>query len=335
MLTFVQAKDHVPVIKIKEGKRKKLTQLYWSPVIKPEYRNAIDDLDYFFKNENFCDRFELNRDQADTIKQALENGNCDCTHLHKKYYKCKKYITESLNQEMDLSDSKMSFVFDFPEGADTYPWSTFVCGSSGSGKTYWVSSLIKQNLDKPEKERRHFLYVSNEFHIDKTLEPLKDDKYRDWFRGIDISEQSVNDTELTEQQYYDQEVKMRIDNAPPGTVVVLDDAPDSPPIIAENIRRMLIKLLRVGRHRKVGVMFLLHKLNSGMWSSQGYSSCKYIVTFPRSGKNRIRKMMEDELGLTKRDSERHLLDFAQTSRAMIIRLHAPNCILNEKLIRLI
>ena len=334
MLTFEKGNEHVEISKIKQSKNKKLTPVYWSPVIRPELRNSIDDLSYYFKNEDFRDRFELSHKQADEIQHAMEN-DCVCESHQQKHFKCKRFIHDSLNTEMDLSGTNQEFTFKFPPGGDTYGWSHFVCGSSGAGKTHFVMELIKDNLDGPKKDRRHFIYVSNEFNIDRTLTPLKVDKYKEYFTGIDISENTIRESEMEPLDFFENEVKIRIDTAPRGTIVVCDDCPDSHPLVAEAMRNLIIKLQRVGRHSGIGLIFLLHKLSSGLWSSQAYSSCKNIIVFPRSMKNKIRDLMEKEIGITRREAKRHLHDFAQTGRAMVIRMHAPALLQNSKLIRLL
>ena len=334
MLTFVDGKEHTVISDIKQKNSRKTTPLYWSPVIQPDLRNSIDDLGYYFGNEDFRDRFELSGHQATEIKTALES-DCVCEKFQQKHFKCKRFIHDSLNTEMDLSGTDQLFDFRFAPGGESYGWSTFVCGSSGAGKTHWVVEMILKNLNGPKKDRRHFIYISNEFEIDKTLAPLKKDKFRELFQGVDISEHSMSDSDLSPDEFFQTEVKVRIDAAPRGTIVIADDAPDAHPIVADLMRNVIIRLQRVGRHSGVGLIFLLHKLSSGIWSSQAYSSCRFIVVFPRSMKNKIRDFFEKDMGLTRREAKRHLHDFSQTGRAMICRMHAPCAFMNEKLIRLL
>jgi len=334
MLTFENGNEHVEISKIKQAKNKKQTPVYWSPVIREDMRNSIDDLGYYFKNEDFRDRFQLSQQQADSIQEAMIQGTI-CERFQQKHFKCKKFIHDSLNTEMDLSNTEQEFVFSFPPGSDSYAFAHFCCGSSGAGKTRFCVDLLKANMDGPAKDRRNFIYVSNEFNIDRTLEPLKANKYKDYFTGVDISENTIRDSQHDPQAFFENEVKLRIDTAPKGTVVVCDDCPDSHPVVADAMRKLIIKLQRVGRHTGVGLIFLLHKLSAGLWSSQAYSSAQNLIVFPRSMKNRIRDLMEKELGIPRREAMRHIHDFSQTGRAMIIRQHSPALLQNKKLIRLL
>jgi hypothetical protein len=319
-----------------KGKGKKKTPVYWHPVKNLELRNSVDDLNHFFSNEDFRDRFMLNKEEADDIKSCLSNEEV-CDKYQAKFFKVKRFIQESLLNEMDISDTKSKFIIDFPKGGDTYGWCTFVCGGSGSGKTHWVVDRILRNLNGPKQDRRTFIYCSAELELDKTLIPVRDNKkYKDSFIGVDISEEAVKSAyETSPQEFFENRVQMVVDTAPAGSILVADDAQDSHPVIAEKMRKLIVRVQRVGRHRKLGLMFLLHKLKSGSWSSQAYSSCRHIVVFPRSQKNKIRDMLEVDFGIPKKEARRTVADFGQTGRAMILHAHSPNYIVNDKLLRLI
>ena len=310
--------------------------VWWHPTIQPELRNGVEDLNYFFGNQDFQDRFELNHEQCEDIKGSLTNNTVSEKH-QSKHFQCKRFISQVLNDEMDLMDSTATFEFQFPKGGNTYPWCHFVCGSSGSGKTRWILDQLKNNLDGPKPDRRHMLWFSAELTIDQTIAPLRDnEKYNEWFTGVDISEHAIEDSQYNSpEDFFDKEVKLRIDTAPEGTLLIADDAQDGALGLQEPMRRMIERLQRVGRHSRVGLMFLLHKIRSGLWTSQAMSSCRYIVLFPRSQKNKIRDFMEKELGMLRRDAKRAVKDFGQRSRAMVIRMHSPQALISEQLIRLL
>ena len=303
MLTLSQHKQNQHILDMvpDRGNGKKKTPVYWHPVKNLELRNSVDDLNHFFANEDFRDRFMLNKEEADDIKRCLSNEEV-CDKYQGKFFKVKRFIQESLLNEMNIADTKQKFIVDFPKGGDTYGWCTFVCGGSGSGKTHWVVDRILRNLNGPKQDRRTFIYCSAELELDKTLVPVRDNKkFRDNFIGVDISEQAVKAAyETSPQEFFENRVQMVVDTAPAGSILVADDAQDSHPVIAEKMRKLIVRVQRVGRHRKLGLMFLLHKLKSGSWSSQAYSSCRHIVVFPRSQKNKIRDMLEVDFGIPKR-----------------------------------
>ena len=81
MLTLIQDKKNVLVCYIRKGKKR--TPVYYHPVIKDSLRNSVDNLDYFFKDENFRDEFQLNRQEATDIQKCLETGQV-CEQFQKK-----------------------------------------------------------------------------------------------------------------------------------------------------------------------------------------------------------------------------------------------------------
>ena len=106
MLTLTSHPENIKIAEIKHGKNKKRTDVYWHPTIKPELRNATDNLDHFF-TEQFCDRFELSTEQSNNIKQHLiQNTVCE-ENQNQTLSMQTIYSKLSLNEEMDLRNTIM------------------------------------------------------------------------------------------------------------------------------------------------------------------------------------------------------------------------------------
>ena len=116
---------------------------------------------------------------------------------------------------------------------------------------------------------------------------------------------------------------------------IFDDPVDAAEGLQTPIRNLINRSLRVSRHKQMGLMFILHRIRSGTWSVQGSNSCKYFVLFPRSQKGKCVQFLNQDMGLTLRESRRMVADFAATGRAMTVQLFAPNCLIGDTLIRLI
>ena len=89
------------------------------------------------------------------------------------------------------------------------------------------------------------------------------------------------------------------------------------------------------RHRGVTLMLVLHSLRSGVWSSQAHNSVGYLVLFPRSQRNKIIAFFNQELSIPLKQSRALVKRFAADSRVLILRQHMPECLIGEKLLRLI
>ena len=337
MLTLKSHPENILVAEIRQGKNKKLTPVFWHPTVKPELRNAVENLDYFFGNEDFRTRFELSQDQAQNIKEHMSRDQI-CQELHSKHFKCKRFISDALNQEMDISDQpNMKFEVNFPKGNNTWGCLELAVGASSSGKTFHCVEKVRRNLDGPKADRRKFLWFSAEWKIDKTVAPLRDlDRYREDVIGIDCSDGEVEDSQYDSAlAFYQNEIASRVEHASPGTICVFDDPKDFAEGVAPLVRRLIDKMQRVSRHKSIGLIFILHSLKSGAWSSQANNSCRYFTVFPRSQQAKIRRYLNEEIGMTLKESRRAVADFKQHSRALTIRLHSPQCLISDKMIRLL
>ena len=330
MLTLKKQPDNVELCKLKHGK--KLIPIYWHPVRTEELRLAVTNLGGF-NNELFRDRFQLSEKQSEEILDNLNAGTTPEGPLQKPFFKVKRYISDNLYSEMHLSGSQ-ELVLPFPEGNTSWGEHAIYAGASGSGKTYDAISRILNNLNGPEKHRRRFTIISNEWHKDKTLEPLKAEKYRNWVHGIDVSETSLSNSEHdTPKQYFEKEVLPYVDQASPGQILFFDDPLDA--CCPQELRQIINRGIRTFRHNEVGVQFVLHNIRSGIWSSTASSNCKYFVLFPRSQRGKVRDYLNQEMGCTLREAREHVHDFAATGRAMYVRLFSPQCLINKKMIRLL
>ena len=333
MLTLKKHPDNVEVCLLKTGK--KITSVYWHPVRNPELRNAVSDVSGF-DSEAFRDRFGLSPGQSSQILDHLNSGTTPEDKLQKVFFKVKRFIEDRLYSEMDLGKSNQELVLKYPKGNDTWGELMLCCGASSSGKSYFLFKRVKDNLDGAEKNKRRFTIISNEFNKDKTLDKLglRKEKYRNWIHGIDVSDDSLeNSPHETPQAFYDKEVKPFIDEARPGQVLIFDDCQDS--CCNVQLRHAINKCQRTSRHDSVGLAFILHSIRSGIWSSTASSNCKYFVLFPRSQRGKCRDFLNKEMGSTLREAREHVADFSQSGRAMIVRLFSPQCLIGEKMIRLL
>ena len=197
--------------------------------------------------------------------------------------------------------------------------------------------MLRRCIDGPKADRRKFLWFSAEWKIDKTVAPIRDlDKYKDYVIGIDCSDDEVEKSKYdSPEAFFQNEIRARVEYASPGTVCVFDDPKDFATGLANRTRVLLDRMQRVSRHKSIGLIFILHSLKSGAWSSQANNSCRYFTVFPRSQQAKIRRYLNEEIGLSLKESRRAVSDFKQHSRAMTIRLHSPQCLISEKMIRLL
>ena len=327
MLTLKDDPENIEICKMVHGKRQ--VPVNWHPRRKKELRNAIENLQAF-NTQEFRDRFELSRLQADEIFEALQHDRV-CEHNQSKHFKCKDFIQERLISEMNIEDQPSEFKVKFPPGQE-FAWHHLIVGGTGSGKSFTASQMALDNLKGPKRDRRKFKYFSAEWNRDKTLKELRDKKYSEYVTGIDCSEESLKEGQWnTPEEFFKNEIKLRCEHAE-NCVIIFDDAMDMN--CSKYIKPLINRMMRVARHQNVSLIVLLHCLRSASWSSQSHQSCRYLTVYPRSQRGKIRNFLNMDLGLTLSESRDIVSDFGQTARAMTIRLHCPQACINENLIRL-
>ena len=330
MLTLHKNDKTIQIAKLQEGRG--FTPIYWHPTQQDELMSAVHDLGTF-NDAYFRDRFELSEEQAANIFKGLAEEQV-VEKNQSKYFKVKRHIKETLLSTMDVSDTKGEFIVDFEENPNEYTHHMLLAGGTGSGKTHFAREMCLRNLDGPKRSRRHFLIISSEWNEDSTLKPLKKEKYNQYVTGIDISENSLKDSEwTTKEQFFQNEVKLRVEHAPRGTVCLCDDNMDS--CCPDCMRRLINRGLRVFRHQGISLMVIIHSIRSGSWSSQAYNSIRYLVLFPRSQRGKIVNYLNQDVGLPLKEARETVRQFAQVSRHLIVRIHSPEVLIGEKLIKVL
>ena len=113
-------------------------------------------------------------------------------------------------------------------------------------------------------------------------------------------------------------------------IVVFDDFPDGARSLYTNLERLYNSMLRVARHRNMGVISLIHTYAHGKASSQALQSNRSVIFYPRSQQTRCIQFLRDYLQLGSGEAKETVQRFAKLGRWMCIRMHSPVCIFNEK-----
>ena len=334
MLTLQKTPEGTEIAKLYNSENDKNPQpVYWNPKKEPKLKMGIDDVSNYTGSTEFRDYYKLSVLEARAISDALKRGKDvpdGVKGLQNKFFTVKKDLERKLFTEMDLGDSNQFLRVDFP--TDKNEWSGLhICiGCSNSGKTHHTTRLIKANLDGPKRERRQFVYASTELTKDKTLKNLMSDRYMGYVVGVDLSNDAFKESEAgSVEEWFAKDIKPFLSNVPPGGHIVLDDPRDSE--AARFLMRWQNTAYRTLRHRGVGLTSIQHSMRGGRWSSQAYSSVKFVHTFPRgSGKGKLVDYLSKDIGVPLRLAREYVNRFADQGRVMTIRMHSPVCLIGPK-----
>ena len=334
MLTLHKTPDTIEIAQLYDNDNDKSPKpVFWYPKKDEQYKMGVDDVANFLKSEKFRDYYKLSLLEARSIGEALQKGHDvpDAKKgLQNKFFKVKRDLERRLYTEMDIGDSAQFLRVDFPEDKKEWSGLHITIGSSGSGKTYHTVDLIKENLRGPRQQRRQFVYASTELSKDKTLENLMRDKYKPWVQGIDMSDTAFKESDAdTPEQWFLRDMLPILSTVPSGGHIVLDDPKDC--VAASYLMRWQNTAFRTVRHQNVGLTSIQHSMRGGRWSSQAYSSVKFVHTFPRgSGKGKLIDYLSKDIGMPLRDAREYVNRFSEQGRVMTIRMHSPAALIGPK-----
>ena len=283
------------------------------------------------KNEN-----RINDQEFDEIAAMIDDNEEPAVGdgLRQAYWNILPIYERALKREMYLGDTKARFELNIP--SKDWPGTATLIGNSGAGKTHFLVEMLVRYLRRTAPgSRKTIIWISPEWEIDKTLKKLKDPKYQMHVLGVDISESALKKSGLDAMSYYNGKIGSIIENHGENSIVCWDDFPDGARALYPILREKYNSMIRVARHRNIGVYSLQHTYSGGKNTSQSLQSNKYIVFFPRSQQNRCITFMRDHLMLSTVQAKGLIRRFAKLDRVMIIQMHSPVAIFNSKYLLLL
>ncbi len=346
MLTLVKEGKNpnaiVPIVKTTGKKRTRpVATVYFSHNMKDDNKNVAPAKPTLTLHRSHIKKHNQISEQEYThiceMIDSLEEP--DVGHpLRKAYWDIRDRYETSLMREMYIGDQQdLKFQLDLPKKVKDWPGTYTAFGSSGAGKTYYVVSMIERYLKSVGSGApvRAVIWLSPEEKIDKTLRPLKQQKWREYYYGIDISEKAVKEAKMGAEQYFEERIKSVIDKHGENALIVFDDFVDAAPGLYNPLERLYNSSLRVARHMNSGIFSLQHTYAGHRATSQSLQSNRYIIFFPRSQQQRCTMFLKDHLQIPTPEAKVLVKRFASLARSMVVQMHSPVCIFNEKYLLLI
>lgn len=338
MLSLDKGPGAIEIAKLYEGKvadhKPKLEgkPLYWLPKRDKQYRMGVEDAESYLKSDEFRVRYKLSREHHAELQECLLRDNCPEGGLVKKFYDIREDLENRLYSEMELGDTQYLRV-DLPDDKKQFSQHWVVIGSSNSGKSYWCLQQALQSLRGPPKGRRQIVWASTELEDDETIKPLLAGGLKKLVTTIDTSQTAFDDWAEDGgggvQEWYDQEIKPFLIPEKHGHIY-LDDSPDSPAF--RQLMHFQNRAYRTLRHKKVGLSSIQHSVRGGQYTSQAFSSVFGVLLFPRGGgRGKIQRFLADDIGFGIRRARELVASFGDTGRWMLVRMHAPGCLLGPHL----
>ena len=338
MLSLQKTDDAVPIVGIFKGprgnkRRKPAATVFFTHTDDAEHGNVAPAKGVLQLHRDAIKKeLHLNQSEFNEICEMLdsdEEPEADDPLKH-AYWQMREKFERYLKREMYLGDTDERFELNFPRKKADWPGTMTCIGSSGSGKTHFVVNMILRYWRSVEvHSRRPVVWISPELTLDKTLKPLRDNHAFDmWFHGIDVSEKAVR--EHGGGNYFHDVIMSKLESISDDALIIFDDYPDSARSLYKHLERTYNSMLRVARHRNMGVISLIHTYAHGKASSQALQSNKNVVFYPRSQQSRCIQFLRDYLQIKSTEAREMVQRFSKLGRWMNIRMHSPVCIFNEK-----
>jgi hypothetical protein len=223
----------------------------------PPFRNTGKYLD----SDEFRERYNLSRTEGKQLKRALQSDIVPENNLKSQFYRIRRDLNQRLFTEIDLRGTDHRITWRYPDDVKAWPETQIIIGSSNSGKSFRVVQQAIEALKR--KKKRKFVYVSPELSVDLTLKKILNKKaWFKFFQGIDVSDKAFEESERgSPDEWWASDILPVLLDQEEGTSIILDDAPDSK--VHKHLQKFLIKYLRTGRHKKIGIVSIQHNVRGG------------------------------------------------------------------------
>ena len=213
------------------------------------------------------------------------------------------YFNSKAESNVFESETKISFIPNFKERE-----TVFVAGSSGAGKSYWASGYTKKWLDMfPEGE----CYLFSR----KLEDPVFDKQKR-------IKRVMIDDA------LFQDHINITTDFIP-NTLLIFDDIDSLPPKYYDEISRIILDALEVGRSYRIYVIVINHLLNPNnkKLGRVLHNESQLITIFNKDNVRAQRYFLSEYMGYEK-ETVQEIIN-SKNTRAITIHRHYPNYIITD------
>ena len=343
MLTLVHDKDATKIVGIYSNTNKKrkrpVADVYFTHDLKATHKqNVAPAAGVLALHKKGLKKInKISESEFEQITTMLDDEEEPEDKLRSAFWNIKPIFERALRREMYIADNPdVRFELNFPRDKKTWPGTFTLIANSGAGKTYFLVDMIMRYFKSTAPyQRRTVIWLSPEWEIDKSLEPLKDKRWSFNVIGIDIGALALKKSGMDAASYYHKKIGEVIENHGENALICMDDFPDGAKALYPYLLDAYNTMLRTARHRGTGVFSLQHTYAGNRNTTQALQSNKYVIFFPRSQQNRCIMFMRDHLMMQIPEARELVLRFASLDRYMVIQLHSPVCIFNSKYLLLL
>lgn len=193
-------------------------------------------------------------------------------------------------------------------GYKKYDGHIFVCGSTNSGKSFFIKKmLLRDNLKRP------IFLITDLEKLDPSLKELLDVG-----RLKRVRQKARNKKLDVTIDKFQSEIRAR--SMADGCIVLIDDVAPS----NREIGALRDRILEKGRHRKITAVVVNHQMRGGRTTKTLLTDSEFIVCFPGANRTIVNGFMKDLMQIPSWQRRMLLDQSAEDGRQMMIHLWNPN-----------
>jgi len=220
----------------------------------------------------------------------------------------KLYVTDNVNAArngVSTFECKDSESLQLTPNNKTERQCIYICGQSGSGKSYFTPNYVKQY--KKQFPKRNIFVISS-IEEDKSIDSLKPKRINVLHPDFMMEEFSAGDFK--------------------DSLVIADDVDVFPTRIKKKVMTIVNSILQIGRHFNVSLCFTTHSPTNGAETKILLSEAHIITCFAKTtGSRALKYLLDNYLGMDKKQIEKLK---KMKSRAVSVIRGYPQVVLGEK-----
>jgi hypothetical protein len=286
-----------------------------------DIRSIIDNESYRIQKEFALSKHEL-RILVDRVAKAEPVIETSSRTIKRAYLEIQRMISQKLKTTLEFSPNEKVFLKPvFDTMPDRTNFVTFVCGSSGAGKSYSVNDLLMRNPAIQSTTVPSVHLFSSVGNSDPSYRPIRD-YYGERF--IYHDPRDLQSDALDKRSYR------------PKSVIIFDDVNS---ISNKKIRARIVQfrenLLEIARHQSLVIICTEHLFHARNATQRLRNSAAYFILFPRNSVKPIDDVLDTSFTMSRHERSDLIKKLKQEGRSQFLRVDTPSYIINTKRIQLL
>ena len=219
---------------------------------------------------------------------------------------------EGLGEFLDLDDDEVQAFTGYGNlvpalGMQEWDGHVFVSGATGSGKTFLINTMLMND----KKKRKVFLFTDHQKR-DESLMPM----YKSG--RLKIVRDDPDDNKKWEVSVGDFLRDKK------GAIAMFDDCTDEAALFMRD------KALRHGRHHKMMVICVNHKMRDRDATKHALVNARFMIAFPSSNKGVVGAFMKDWMEMPPKARRAILRQAGRDGRQIVFHMQCPNAVATAK-----